>query len=91
MTVLTGSSGPTEIVTMPEIAQKAQKTFKREIAYAMLIYLALFYLWGVWNETALGIAKYLTQPVFLYTAGAMTLDASAKQLGIWENKNGDSQ
>lgn len=56
------------------------KTYKREVAVAMLVYLFAFFLWGVFEPRADEAARFLTLPVFTFAAGAFGLDALAKQL-----------
>ena len=69
-TVETGSEQPNE----------REKTYKREIAVALLAYLLGFFLWGVFEPEAGEAARFLTLPVFTFAAGAFGLDALAKQL-----------
>jgi len=57
------------------------KTYKRELAVAML---AVLYGFGLWaaagGEQALEVVKILSVPTFLAAGGAFGLDALAKQL-----------
>ncbi len=46
----------------------------------MLIWLWGFFFWGVGNDQALEIARFLTLPVFTFAAGAFGMDAWAKQI-----------
>ncbi|NRP84100.1 hypothetical protein [Marinobacterium sp. xm-d-509] len=57
------------------------KTYKREVAVAMLLALAGVFIWGVFNERAMQAAGYLTMPVFAFAAGAFAIDAVFKQGG----------
>lgn len=61
--------------------QTPQKTFKRELAIAMLVYLAAMFTWGVYDPDGRGIevATYLTTPIFLFASGAYALDWKTKQ------------
>ena len=61
-------------------APKPRKTFKRETAVCMLAFLAGFFIWGVWVETAREAARFLTLPIFTFAGGAFGLDAWAKQV-----------
>jgi hypothetical protein len=62
------------------MATPLRKTYKRETAILMLVYLGAFFTWGVGNETALRIAEFLTLPVFGFATAAFGVDAYAKQL-----------
>lgn len=57
------------------------KTFKRETAGAMLVFLFGLFTYGVYHENLVAIdaAKYLTLPVFTFTGLAFGFDAYAKQ------------
>lgn len=59
-----------------------QKTYKREVAVGMLLFLAGLFLAGIiFPETlAIEAAKFLTTPIMLFASGAYGLDALAKQL-----------
>ncbi len=46
----------------------------------MLAFLAGFFIWGVWVETAREAARFLTLPIFTFAGGAFGLDAWAKQV-----------
>jgi len=54
------------------------KTYKREVALIMLVFLGASHLWGVFDERAAEMAAYLTTPVFMFAAAAFGLDAYAK-------------
>jgi len=54
------------------------KTYKREVAGAMLVFLGVMFVWGVWNEVAMEAARYLTLPIFTFNAGAFAIDAVFK-------------
>jgi len=56
------------------------KTYKREVALGMLVFLGVLFLAGIFNEEVLGIAEYLTTPVFLFATAAFGIDAYAKQV-----------
>lgn len=56
-----------------------QKTYKREVAGAMLVALFGFFTWGVFVAEAKQIAEFLTLPVFTFAAGAFAIDAVFKQ------------
>lgn len=56
------------------------KTYKRELATGMLVFLGAFFLWGVENAQAAEAARYLTLPIFTFAGGAFGLDAWAKQM-----------
>jgi hypothetical protein len=55
------------------------KTYKREVAGALLAGLGGLFIWGVFNAEAADAARFLTIPVFTFAAGAFGLDALAKQ------------
>lgn len=57
------------------------KTYKREVAVAMLVFLAGMFGWGVYEERAMQAAEYLTLPIFTFVAGAFAMDAVFKQGG----------
>lgn len=55
------------------------KTYKRELAFSMLVILMLCYLAGaLGNPAALAVAESLKYPVFSLVAGAFGLDAVIK-------------
>jgi hypothetical protein len=55
------------------------KTYKREVAGAMLAFGAVLFIWGVKEPLALEAAKFLTFPIFTFAAGAFAIDAIFKQ------------
>lgn len=65
----------------PENGKKLTKTYKREVAGAMLLFLAALFIWGVYEPTANENAKFLTLPIFGFAGGAWALD--------WRTKQGD--
>lgn len=62
-----------------ELDSKTQKTYKREVAVGMLMFLAGMFVWGVNNDAAKQIAEFLTLPVFTFAGGAFALDSVFKQ------------
>lgn len=58
------------------------KTFKREVAVALLSFCASVALWHVCtgSEPAFRVLEVFVAPSFLFSAGAFGLDAAAKQL-----------
>lgn len=56
------------------------KTYKREAAAVMLLFLSVLFVWGVWEPRAAEAAQYLTTPVFLFAGAAFGVDAYAKQV-----------
>ena len=56
-----------------------QKTYKREVAIAMLVFVGGFHVLGMWMPEAVQVAEYLTTPVLLFVAAAFGMDAYAKQ------------
>ena len=56
------------------------KTYKREVAGCMLVFLALLFVWGVWTPEASSAAEYLTMPIFLFVGAAFGMDAYSKQV-----------
>lgn len=57
-----------------------EKTYKRELAAAMLAFLGGLVIWGVFDPGAADAARFLTLPVFTFAGGAFGLDAMSKQL-----------
>ena len=57
------------------------KTYKRETAAAMLVFLGSLALWGVWDPQAWQEVTFFTVPVFTFAGGAFALDAYFKQGG----------
>lgn len=55
------------------------KTYKREIATAMFVYLALMFVVALDSDRALEIAKFLSLPIFGFGGGAFALDWQSKQ------------
>lgn len=58
-----------------------QKTYKREVAGAMLLALFGYFTWGIFNEEANRVAEFLTLPVFTFAGAAFAIDAVFKQGG----------
>tara|TARA_R110000744_G_scaffold209773_1_gene328777 strand:+ start:904 stop:1089 length:186 start_codon:yes stop_codon:yes gene_type:complete len=56
------------------------KTYKREVALGMLVFLGALFVASIFKEEALGIAEYLTTPIFLFATAAFGIDAYAKQV-----------
>jgi len=57
-----------------------EKTYKRELAVAMLLALSCLFAFGiVSNDRAFDAAKFLTTPIFAFAGGAFALDAKFKQ------------
>ena len=56
------------------------KSYKREIAGAMLVFLAAFFIAGVWYPEAQRTAEFLTTPILLTAAGAFGLQSYATQV-----------
>ena len=55
------------------------KTYKRELAVALLVGLGAMYLWGIFgNPLAASAAHNLTAPIFIFVGGAFGLDAVLK-------------
>lgn len=63
------------------LSDKPTKTYKREVAVGMLMFLAGIFVWGVSNESAKQIAEFLTLPIFTFAGGAFAIDAVFKQGG----------
>ena len=55
------------------------KTYKREVAGAMLVFLGGMFVWGVGSEVATEAARFLTLPIFTFAGGAFAIDAVFKQ------------
>jgi len=56
------------------------KTYKREVAGAMLVFLAVLHVAAIFYGDALQTAEYLTTPIFLFAATAFGVDAYSKQV-----------
>lgn len=57
-----------------------QKTYKRELASAMLVFLGALFCSGLYYQEAMQAAEFLTTPVFLFSAAAFGIDSYAKQV-----------
>ena len=57
------------------------KTYKREVACGMLLFLAALFGVGIYEEPAMQAAEFLTLPVFTFSSGAFAIDAVFKQGG----------
>jgi hypothetical protein len=57
-----------------------EKTYKRETALGMLVFLACLMIYGIYNEQAFEVGKHLSAPIFLFAAGAFAIDAYSKQV-----------
>lgn len=57
------------------------KTYKREVAGLMLLFLAGLTVWGVWEPEAKEASRFYSIFIFTFSAGAWGLDSWAKQLG----------
>ena len=66
--------------TSHQAPEPVTKTYKRELASGMLLFLGVFFLWGVENVQAAEAARYMTLPVFTFAGGAFGMDAWAKQI-----------
>jgi hypothetical protein len=55
------------------------KTYKREVAGSMLVFLGSLFVWGVGNAEAAQAARFLTLPIFTFAGGAFAIDAVFKQ------------
>lgn len=60
---------------------KREKTYKREVAGAMLVWLLSMTMWGVWEPQAFRLAEFFTLPIFTFAGGAFAIDAVFKQGG----------
>jgi len=56
-----------------------KKTYKREVAGVLMLFLMGFFVWGVWDPRAQQAAEFLTLPVFTFAGGAFALDSVFKQ------------
>lgn len=57
-----------------------QKTWKREVALGMLVFLGTFYVTSVFSPAALSVAEMMQWPLMAFVTAAFGLDAIAKQL-----------
>ena len=58
-----------------------EKTYKREVAFLLLVFWGAITVWGVYVEAAMQASQYMAFFVFAFAMGAYGLDAWAKQLG----------
>lgn len=59
-----------------------QKTYKREVAFLMLLYLAGLTIWGVYEPEAKEASRFHAIFIYTFAAGAWGLDALSKQFGV---------
>ncbi len=57
-----------------------QKTYKREIAGAMLVAVFGFGVAGIWYTEAQNVMEHLSVPVFMFAGVAFGMDSYAKQV-----------
>ena len=57
-----------------------QKTYKREAAITMLVFLGALFIASLFYKEAEQAAEYLTTPVFLFATAAFGVDAYSKQV-----------
>lgn len=57
------------------------KTYKRETAGVMLLFLAALTIWGIWEPEAKDASRFYAIFIFTFAAGAFGLDAWSKQIG----------
>lgn len=57
-----------------------EKTYKREIAAAMLVFLAGLLIWGVWEPEAANAAQGVMGYIFAFAGAMFGMDAYAKQV-----------
>lgn len=57
-----------------------EKTYKREVALVMIAFLFVLFIVSIWKPEVVGIAEYLTTPIFLFATAAFGADAYAKQV-----------
>ena len=65
---------------MSEKTTEVNKTYKREVTYALFGFLAAMAVAGVFLPGAFETAKYLVTPIFLFAGGAFGMDAYARQI-----------
>ncbi len=65
---------------MTEKTPEVKKTYKREVAGGMLIFLAGMSTTGMIYPGALAVAETLVTPIFLFAGGAFGMDAYASQV-----------
>lgn len=56
------------------------KTYKREVASVLLVFVMLLTVWGIWEPAAAEAARSLKVEVFAFAALAFGLDAWRKQI-----------
>ena len=57
-----------------------KKTWKRETAWALIVWLAGMGGWGVYEPSAMQFAEMITVPIFSFAALAFGMDAYSKQV-----------
>lgn len=57
-----------------------EKTYKREVAFLLLIFWAVLIVWGIYNPEAKEASRFATLPIFSFAFGAWGFDAWAKQI-----------
>ena len=57
-----------------------EKSYKREVAGVMLVFVGALFLASMWFEQATQAAEFLTTPVFLFAGAAFGMDSYAKQV-----------
>lgn len=58
-----------------------QKTYKREVAFLLLLYLIGMTIWGVYEPEAKEASRFHAIFIYTFAAGAWGLDALSKQFG----------
>ncbi|WP_299549392.1 hypothetical protein [uncultured Tateyamaria sp.] len=58
-----------------------EKTYKREVAGAMLVFLFTLFIWGIQapETKAIQVAEFLALPIFGFAYGAWAIDAVQKR------------
>jgi len=59
--------------------EPTQKTYKREVALALLAYYFVTLTWGIWDPAVALAAEAVKIPAFTFAAGAFAIDAGVKQ------------
>ena len=68
-------------MTMTVAPTPPKKTYKREVASAMLLYYFIMLSLSPWFPEAFTAAESVKIPAFTFAAGAFALDVAAKQYG----------
>lgn len=61
--------------------ENKKKTYKREVAIVMFVFLAALTVWGVYDPEAKDASRFFALPIFGFGGAAFALDWRTKQGG----------